>query len=90
VFEEFVRLQALLWRPRGCPIPARKRPLPTMPRSIGLVTISGRGRIALTWQPLRAGACRTSPRSCSQPRVQGDAAPGELVRTRQALMSRAG
>lgn len=87
LFEEFVRLKTRL-EAQGLFDPARKRPLPAMPRSIGLVTSLGAAALHDVATALRRRVPHI-PVFLAPAAVQGEAAPGELVRSMQALMSRA-
>ncbi len=87
LFEEFVRLKAKL-EAKGLFDPARKRPLPAMPRSIGLVTSLGAAALHDVATALRRRVPHI-PVFLAPAAVQGEAAPGELVRSLQALISRA-
>lgn len=88
LFEEFLRLKARL-EAQGLFDPARKRQLPAMPRSIGLVTSLGAAALHDVATALRRRVPHI-PVFLAPSAVQGDAAPGELVQSLQTLMSRAG
>jgi exodeoxyribonuclease VII large subunit len=87
LFEEFLRLKARL-EAQGLFDPGRKRPLPLMPRSIGLVTSLGAAALHDVATALKRRVPHI-PVILAPALVQGEAAPGELVRALRALMARA-
>lgn len=87
MFEEFLRLKARL-EAQGLFDPGRKRPLPLMPRSIGLVTSLGAAALHDVATTLGRRVPHI-PVVLAPASVQGDSAPGELVRALRALMERA-
>lgn len=87
LFEEFLRLKARL-EAQGLFDPGRKRPLLRMPRSIGLVTSLGAAALHDVATALNRRVPHI-PVILAPASVQGDAAPGELVRALRALMARA-
>jgi len=86
-FEQFMRLKARL-EAEGLFAAARKRPLPVMPRGIGLVT--SRGAAALHDVATCLGRRLPHiPVVFAPAAVQGAQAPGELCRALEALYARA-
>lgn len=87
LFEEFLRLKARL-EAQGHFDAARKRALPLMPRSIGLVTSLGAAALHDVVTALRRRVPHI-PVFLAPAAVQGEAAPSELVRSLQELISKA-
>ena len=87
LFEEFLRRKARL-EAEGLFDAARKRPLPLMPRGIGLVTSLGAAALHDTATAL-ARRLPHVPVVLAPASVQGAQAPGELVGALQALYARA-
>jgi exodeoxyribonuclease VII large subunit len=87
LFEEFMRLKSRL-EAEGLFAPERKRPLPRMPRSIGLVTSLGAAALHDVATALRRRVPHI-PVVLSPASVQGSGAPAELVRALQSLWARA-
>jgi exodeoxyribonuclease VII large subunit len=83
LFEQFLRLKAKL-ESEGLFDPARKRPLPAMPRAIGLVTSLGAAALHDVVTALQRRVPHI-PVVISPAAVQGAAAPAELVRALTAL-----
>ena len=83
LFEQFLRLKAKL-EAEGLFDPARKRPLPAMPRAIGLVTSPGAAALHDVVTALQRRVPHM-PVLLAPAAVQGAGAPGELVRALQAL-----
>jgi len=83
LFEQFMQRKARL-EAQGLFDPARKRPLPIMPRSIGVVTSLGAAALHDVVTALERRAPHI-PVVVAPAAVQGSAAPGELVRALRAL-----
>jgi exodeoxyribonuclease VII large subunit len=83
LFEQFMRRKARL-EAEGHFDPARKRPLPAMPRAIGLVTSLGAAALHDVVTALRRRAPHI-PVVLVPAAVQGAGAPGELVAALEAL-----
>ena len=83
LFEQFLRLKARL-EAQGLFDPARKRPLPMMPRTIGLVTSLGAAALhdVVTALQRRAPHVRVVLAPAA---VQGATAPADLVRALRSL-----
>ena len=86
-FEQFLRLKAKL-EAQGLFDPARKRPLPVMPRGVGLVTSLGAAALHDVATALRRRAPHL-PVLLAPAAVQGPQAPAELVRALNGLYERA-
>lgn len=86
-FEQFLRLKAKL-EAEGLFDATRKRPLPLMPRGLGLVTSLGAAALHDVATALRRRAPHL-PVLLAPAAVQGAQAPGELVRALNALYARA-
>ncbi len=87
LLEDFLRLKAKL-ADMGLFDTARKRPLPAMPRGIGLVTSLGAAALHDVATALRRRAPHV-PVFLAPAAVQGESAAEQLVRSLQLLMSRA-
>ncbi len=87
LFEQFLRLKAQL-EAEGLFDAGRKRPLPVMPRGIGLVTSRGAAALHDVATALRRRAPHV-PVLLAPAAVQGAQAPGELVAALRALYARA-
>jgi exodeoxyribonuclease VII large subunit len=87
LFEEFVRLKNRL-EAAGLFAAERKRPLPVMPRAIGLVTSLGAAALHDVATALRRRVPHI-PVVLAPAAVQGAQAPGDIVRALQALTTRA-
>jgi exodeoxyribonuclease VII large subunit len=85
LFEQFLERKAKL-EAEGLFNPARKRPLPLMPRAIGLVTSTGAAALHDVVTALRRRAPHI-PVVLSPAAVQGAMAPAELVRALRALFA---
>ena len=83
LFDQFLQRKAKLEH-EGLFDPARKRPLPSMPRAIGLVTSTGAAALHDVVTALRRRVPHI-PVVLSPAAVQGANAPAELVRALQAL-----
>jgi len=83
LFEQFIRLKAKL-EAQGLFDTARKRGIPALPRGIGLVTSSGAAALRDVVTALARRAPHV-PVVFAAAAVQGNQAPGELVRALQAL-----
>ncbi len=83
LFEQFVQRKARL-EAEGLFDPSRKRPLPLMPRSIGVVTSLGAAALHDVVTALRRRVPHI-PVTIAPAAVQGAGAPGELVRALQSL-----
>ena len=83
LFEQFLRLKARL-ESEGLFDPARKRPVPAMPRGIGLVTSPGAAALHDVVTALERRAPHV-PVILAPAAVQGSQAPAELVRALAAL-----
>ena len=83
LFEQFLQRKARL-EAQGLFDPARKRPLPTMPRSIGVVTSLGAAALHDVASALRRRVPHI-PVVLAPAAVQGAAAPAELVRALRNL-----
>ncbi|MCJ0763389.1 exodeoxyribonuclease VII large subunit [Variovorax terrae] len=83
LFEQFLRLKARL-EAEGLFDPARKRPLPLMPRGIGLVTSPGAAALHDVVTALRRRVPHI-PVVLAPAAVQGAGAPAELVRALSSL-----
>ena len=83
LFEQFLQRKAKL-EAEGLFDTARKRPLPTMPRSIGVVTSLGAAALHDVVTALRRRVPHI-PVVLAPSAVQGAAAPAELVRALQSL-----
>ena len=83
LFDQFLQRKAKL-EDEGLFDPARKRPLPSMPRAIGLVTSTGAAALHDVVTALRRRVPHI-PVVLSPAAVQGANAPAELVRALQAL-----
>src|SRR6187549_2051916 len=83
LFEQFLRLKARL-EAQGLFDPARKRPLPVLPRGIGLVTSLGAAALHDVVTCLRRRAPHV-PVVLAPAAVQGAQAPAELIRALSAL-----
>ena len=86
LFEQFVRLKAQL-EAEGCFEPARKRPLPPFPNSVGVVTSLG----AAALRDVATALARRVPHlpvTLFPASVQGAQAPGELCAALQAAYAR--
>ncbi len=83
LFEQFVQRKAKL-EAEGLFDPARKRPLPTMPRAVGVVTSLGAAALHDVVTALRRRVPHI-PVVIAPAAVQGANAPGELVRALQSL-----
>jgi len=83
LFEQFLRLKARL-QAQGLFDPARKRPLPALPRGIGLVTSPGAAALQDVITALRRRAPHV-PVVLAPAAVQGAQAPAELVDALTAL-----
>lgn len=83
LFEQFLLRKAKL-DAEGLFDPERKRPLPSMPRAIGLVTSTGAAALHDVVTALRRRVPHI-PVVLSPAAVQGPAAPAELVRALRAL-----
>jgi exodeoxyribonuclease VII large subunit len=83
LFEQFLQRKARL-EAEGLFDPARKRPLPAMPRAIGLVTSLGAAALHDVVTALRRRVPHI-PVVLAPAAVQGSGAPAELVRSLQAL-----
>lgn len=83
LFEQFLQRKARL-EAEGLFDPARKRALPTMPRSIGIVTSLGAAALHDVVTALRRRVPHI-PVVLAPAAVQGVNAPGELVRALQSL-----
>ena len=83
LFEQFLRLKARL-EAEGMFDPARKRPLPALPRGIGLVTSTGAAALhdVVTCLTRRVSHI---PVVLAPAAVQGSQAPGDLVRALNGL-----
>jgi len=90
LYEQFLRLKARL-EGEGLFEPARKRPVPALPRGIGLVTSPAAAALHDVVTALRRRACHV-PVVLAPAAVQGAQAPDELVRALEALyrLARAG
>lgn len=86
LFEQFLRLKAQL-EAEGLFDAARKRPLPVMPRGIGVVTSLGAAALHDVATALRRRAPHV-PVVLAPAAVQGQQAPGELVAALQSLYER--
>ncbi len=87
LFEQFLRLKARL-EAEGLFDAARKRPLPPLPRGLGLVTSLGAAALHDVATALRRRLPHV-PVLLAPAAVQGAQAPGELIRALQALYARA-
>ncbi len=87
LFEQFLRLKAAL-EAEGLFDPARKRPLPDLPRGVGVVTSLGAAALHDVATALRRRAPHI-PVILAPAAVQGAQAPGELVAALQSLYARA-
>ncbi|CAN5688377.1 exodeoxyribonuclease VII large subunit [soil metagenome] len=83
LFEQFLQRKAKL-EAEGLFDPARKRPLPSMPRAIGLVTSTGAAALHDVVTALRRRVPHI-PVVLAPAAVQGANAPAELVRALRAL-----
>lgn len=83
LFEQFLQRKAKL-EGEGLFDPSRKRPLPTLPRAIGLVTSLGAAALHDVATALRRRVPQI-PVVLAPAAVQGAGAPAELVRSLQAL-----
>ncbi|NKE64705.1 exodeoxyribonuclease VII large subunit [Ramlibacter sp. RBP-2] len=83
LYEQFLRLKARL-EAEGLFEPGRKRPVPVLPRGIGIVTSPGAAALHDVVTALRRRACHV-PVVLAPAAVQGAQAPGELVQALQAL-----
>ncbi|MDP3134866.1 MAG: exodeoxyribonuclease VII large subunit [Burkholderiaceae bacterium] len=83
LFEQFLRLKAKL-EAEGLFDPARKRPLPLMPRGIGLVTSLGAAALHDVVTALRRRVPHI-PVYLAPAAVQGNGAPAEIVRALESL-----
>ncbi|MDO9088527.1 MAG: exodeoxyribonuclease VII large subunit [Burkholderiaceae bacterium] len=83
LFEQFLRLKAKL-EAEGLFDAARKRPLPLMPRGIGLVTSLGAAALHDVVTALRRRAPHI-PVFLAPAAVQGSGAPAEIVRSLESL-----
>ncbi|WP_296357303.1 exodeoxyribonuclease VII large subunit [Ramlibacter sp.] len=83
LFEQFLRLKAKL-ESEGLFDPSRKRPLPALPRALGLVTSPGAAALHDVLTCLRRRAPHI-PVVLAPASVQGSQAPGELVAALQSL-----
>jgi exodeoxyribonuclease VII large subunit len=83
LFEQFLQRKAKL-EAEGLFDPSRKRPLPTLPRAIGLVTSLGAAALHDVATALRRRAPQI-PVVLAPAAVQGAGAPAELVQSLQAL-----
>ncbi len=83
LFEQFLRLKAKL-ESEGLFDPDRKRPLPALPRALGLVTSPGAAALHDVLTCLRRRAPHI-PVVLAPASVQGSQAPGELVAALQSL-----
>jgi exodeoxyribonuclease VII large subunit len=83
LYEQFMRLKARL-EAQGLFDGARKRPVPTMPRGIGIVTSPGAAALHDVITALRRRAAHV-PVVLAPAAVQGAQAPAELVRALQDL-----
>lgn len=86
LFEQFIKLKAKLEQ-EGLFDSARKRPLPTMPRSIGLVTSLGAAALHDVVTALQRRVPHI-PVVLAPAAVQGDNAPRELVQALSSLYRR--
>lgn len=86
LYEQFLRLKARL-EAEGLFNPARKRPLPVLPRAIGLVTSLGAAALHDVVTALRRRVPHI-PVLLAPAVVQGAQAPAELVRALEALYAR--
>lgn len=86
LYEQFLRLKARL-EAEGLFDPARKRPLPVLPRAIGLVTSLGAAALHDVVTALRRRVPHI-PVVLAPAAVQGAQAPAELVRALEALYAR--
>lgn len=86
LYEQFLRLKARL-EAEGLFDPARKRPLPLLPRAIGLVTSLGAAALHDVVTALRRRVPHI-PVVLASAAVQGAQAPAELVRALEALYAR--
>ncbi len=87
LFEQFLRLKEKL-EAEGLFDPARKRPLPVLPRGIGLVTSRGAAALHDVATALQRRAAHV-PVLLAPAAVQGAQAPGELIAALEALYQRA-
>ncbi|AEG93285.1 Candidate exodeoxyribonuclease VII, large subunit [Ramlibacter tataouinensis TTB310] len=87
LFEQFLRLKARL-EAEGLFDAGRKRPLPALPRGIGLVTSLGAAALHDVVTALRRRAAHV-PVVLAPAAVQGAQAPAELVAALRALYARA-
>lgn len=85
-YEQFLRLKARL-EAEGLFDPSRKRPLPVLPRAIGLVTSLGAAALHDVVTALRRRVPHI-PVVLAPAAVQGAQAPAELVRALEALYAR--
>ncbi|HXD39545.1 MAG TPA: exodeoxyribonuclease VII large subunit [Ramlibacter sp.] len=83
LFEKFLQLKARL-EAQGLFDPARKRPIPVLPRGIGLVTSPGAAALHDVVTALRRRAPHV-PVVLAPAAVQGPQAPAELIRALSAL-----
>ena len=83
LFEQFLQLKARL-EAQGLFDPARKRPIPVLPRGIGLVTSTGAAALHDVVTALRRRAPHV-PVVLAPAAVQGAQAPTELIRALSAL-----
>ncbi|OUM01078.1 exodeoxyribonuclease VII large subunit [Variovorax sp. JS1663] len=83
LFEQFMQRKARL-EAEGLFDPARKRPLPAMPRAVGLVTSLGAAALHDVVTALRRRVPHI-PVVLAPAAVQGNGAPAELVRSLRAL-----
>jgi exodeoxyribonuclease VII large subunit len=83
LFEQFLQLKARL-EAQGLFDPARKRPVPMLPRGIGLVTSPGAAALHDVATALRRRAPHV-PVVLAPAAVQGAQAPAELIRALSAL-----
>ncbi len=87
LFERFLQLKARL-EALGLFDPARKRPVPLLPRGVGIATSLGAAALHDVVAALRRRAPHV-PVVLAPAAVQGSQAPGELVRALLALYERA-
>ena len=83
LYEQFMRLKARL-EAEGLFDAGRKRPVPALPRGIGIVTSPGAAALHDVVTALRRRACHV-PVVLAPAAVQGAQAPAELVQALQAL-----
>ena len=88
LYEQFLRLKARL-EAQGLFDPGRKRPVPALPRGIGIVTSPGAAALHDVVTALRRRACHV-PVVLAPAAVQGGQAPAELVQALQSLYRLAG